>query len=240
MGCCVGEKRDDRPRHRDRGGGIVGDNTILAALSAVLTLMIFSYLLGDNPLYRLALHIFVGVTVAYLFVLALRAVIIPALFTVDTSESSLLPIISLIGVFFGVMLLMRRVRGLTWMSEISTSILLGVGGGVALGGTILGTLIPQVDAATNPAVPDMFGSVGQIVAVVGTVTGLLAFSFARHRSPRHLVNRLLNGGARVGRWFVLIGFGAAYGGVLVASLAFFADRVQYLIEIFEMISKNLR
>ena len=62
-------------------------DTLLAALSAVLTLMIFSYLLGDNPLYRLALHIFVGVSVAYLFVLALQAVIIPALSMPDTSES---------------------------------------------------------------------------------------------------------------------------------------------------------
>ena len=30
-------------------------------LAAVLTLMVFSYLLGNNPLYRLAQHIFVGV-----------------------------------------------------------------------------------------------------------------------------------------------------------------------------------
>ena len=46
----------------------------------------------------------------------------------------------------------------------------------------------------------------------------------------------MNGGAHVGRWFVLIGFGAAYGGVLVASLAIFADRVQYLVEVLEKIS----
>ena len=213
-------------------------DTLLAALSAVLTLMIFSYLLGDNPLYRLALHIFVGVSVAYLFVLALQAVIIPALSMPDTSESSLLSVISLIGVLFGVMLLMRRVRGLAWMSGIPTAILLGVGVGVALGGAILGTLVPQVDAAPNPVVPDDLNSLGKIVAIIGTVTGLLAFSFSGRRPHRRLVNRLLNGGARVGRWFVLIGFGAVYGGVLVASLAFFADRVQYLIEIFEMISSG--
>lgn len=236
MGCCAGGKRDDRLRHSERGGGLV--ETMLAVLSAVLTLMIFSYLLGDNPLYRLALHIFVGVSVAYLFVLALQAVIIPALSMPDTAESGLLPVISLIGVLFGVMLLMRRVPRLAWMSEIPTSILLGVGVGVALGGAILGTLVPQIDAATNPAVPDILSSVGQIVAIVGTVTGLLAFSFTGRRPHRRLANRLLSGGARVGRWFVLIGFGAAYGGVLVASLAFFADRVQYLIEIFEMISSG--
>ena len=30
------------------------------ALGFVLTLMIYSYLLGDNPLYRLAVHVMVG------------------------------------------------------------------------------------------------------------------------------------------------------------------------------------
>ena len=37
---------------------------ILSGVGAVLTLMIFSYLLGDNPVFRLALHIFIGVSAA--------------------------------------------------------------------------------------------------------------------------------------------------------------------------------
>ena len=79
---------------------------------------------------------------------------------------------------------------------------------------------------------------GQIIAVIGTITGLMVFSFTGRRSSRRLINRLLNRGARVGRWFILIGFGAAYGGVLVASLAVFADRIQYLIEVIEKISSG--
>ena len=38
----------------------------LAVLSLVLlTLMVFSYILGDNVLFKLATHIFVGVAVGY-------------------------------------------------------------------------------------------------------------------------------------------------------------------------------
>jgi hypothetical protein len=119
--------------------------------------------------------------------------------------------------------------------------LLGVGVGVALGGAISGTLVPQLDVATAPPVKapvKALEPVGQIIAVFGTITGLTVFSFTGRRPARRLVNRLLNGGARVGRWFLLIGFGAAYGGVLVASLAFFADRVQYLIEVLEKIGSG--
>jgi amino acid transporter len=211
---------------------------LLAALGAVLTLLIFSYLLGDNPLYRLALHIFVGASVAYAFVIALRGVILPALERPDTSDPGIrsLWIISLVGVLLGALLLMRGVRGLAWLSEISVAILLGVGVGVALAGALLGTLVPQLDAATAPVVPEALKPLGQVIAVVGTITGLMVFSFTGRRPTRRLMNRLLNGGARVGYWFILIGFGAAYGGVLVASLSFFADRVQYLIEVLEKIS----
>jgi hypothetical protein len=213
---------------------------LLAALGAVLTLFVFSYLLGDNPLYRLALHIFVGASVAYVFVVALRNIILPGLTPPDTSDADIgvLWTVSLVGVLLGALLLMRNVRGLSWLSEIPVAILLGVGVGVALGGAIVGTLAPQLGAATKPAVPDVLKPVGQVIAVIGTITGLMVFSFTGRRSSRRLVNRLLNGGARIGRWFILIGFGAAYGGVLVASLAVFADRVQYLIEVIEKIGSG--
>jgi hypothetical protein len=206
---------------------------LMSALGAVLTLLIFSYLLGDNPLYRLALHIFVGVSVAYALIIALRGVILPALTPPDTSDPDLRLLwgISLIGVVLGLLLLSRGMRGLSWLSDISVAVLLGVGVGVALGGALLGTLVPQLDAATNPAVPELLWPLGQVVAIVGTITGLMVFSFTGRRPTRRLLNRLLNGGARIGRWFILIGFGAAYGGVLVASLSLFADRVQYLIEV---------
>ena len=46
-------------------------------ISLVLTLMVFSYILGDNPLFKLAEHIFVGVSVAYAVLAAWHLVIIP-------------------------------------------------------------------------------------------------------------------------------------------------------------------
>lgn len=220
------------------------NDIVLAALGAVLTLFIFSYLLGDNPLYRLALHIFVGASVAYICIVALHSVILPAISVPEDIDSDVrsLWIISLVGALLGALLFTRGIRGLSWLSDISVAVLLGVGVGVAVGGAILGTLVPQVNAATNyvvpepPVIPDILKPVGQIVAVVGTVTGLMVFSFTSRRPVRRFMNQVLNGGARIGRWFILIGFGAAYGGVLAASLAFFADRVQYLIEVLEKVN----
>src|SRR5258706_10666551 len=44
---------------------------------AVLTLMVFSYLLGDNFLYRIAIHIFIGAAAAYTVIVAVESVIVP-------------------------------------------------------------------------------------------------------------------------------------------------------------------
>jgi hypothetical protein len=216
---------------------------ILTALGAVLTLLIFSYLLGDNPLFRLALYIFVGASVAYILLVVLYAVFIPLLVLPDAidSDQGVQWIISLIGVLLGVLLFARRIRWISWLSSVSVAVLIGVGVGVALGGALLGTLATQVDAATNavipepPIFPEILQPLGQVLAFIGTVTGLMVFSFTSRRPLRRLPDRLLNAGAGIGRWFILIGFGAVFGGVLAAGVAFFADRVQYFVEALERI-----
>jgi hypothetical protein len=206
--------------------------------------MIFSYLLGDNPVFRLALHIFIGVSAAYVLLVAIYAVFLPLLTLPNAADPDTrsIWIISLIGVGLGVLLFARRVRFLSWLSDVSLGILVGVGVGVALAGALIGTLTPQVDATTSAVIPlpstapDVLRPIGQAIAFIGTISGLLVFSFVGRRPARRVGSRLLNGGARIGRWFVLIGFGAAFGGLLAASVSFFADRVQYLVAVVERMS----
>ena len=38
---------------------------ISAFVGLILTLMIFSYLIGDNPLFRIAVYLFIGVSSGY-------------------------------------------------------------------------------------------------------------------------------------------------------------------------------
>lgn len=57
-------------------------NLIGWVVAAALTLMVFSYLLGNNPLYRLAQHLFVGVSIGYVTLLLLSNLVfiqVPAL-----------------------------------------------------------------------------------------------------------------------------------------------------------------
>ncbi|MEN4099916.1 MAG: hypothetical protein ROW52_08335, partial [Anaerolineaceae bacterium] len=45
----------------------------------ILTLMVFSYLFGDNPLFRLTTYLFIGVTAGFSAVMVIYHVLMPRL-----------------------------------------------------------------------------------------------------------------------------------------------------------------
>ena len=48
-------------------------------IAFALTLMVFSYIFGDNGLFRLATHIFIGVAAGYAAVVVIYNIIIPVI-----------------------------------------------------------------------------------------------------------------------------------------------------------------
>jgi len=66
---------------------------ISAIIGFILTLMIFSYLLGDNPLFRIAVYLFIGVSSGYAAVVVWYYVLIPKFSPLlDPSQFTLLVI----------------------------------------------------------------------------------------------------------------------------------------------------
>ena len=54
-------------------------NLITGALGFLFTVLVFSYLLGDNLLFRIGTYIFVGVTAGYVASVAMWQVVYPRL-----------------------------------------------------------------------------------------------------------------------------------------------------------------
>ena len=175
--------------------GLAGiDSTLVGtAIAAVLTVSIFSYLLGDLPgvgglfkfFYRLALHILVGAGVAYALLVAGWGVLYPYVFvrlmqfSVDHDIAQLT--IALLGTGLGILLLLKGIRSLAWLGNIATGYLIGVGLGVAAGGAVLGTLYAQsVSTATLSGARtnnSLWLIVDSVILVLGTLTVLLSFTF---------------------------------------------------------------
>lgn len=203
-------------------------------IAAVLALFALSYLVGDNPLYRLALHIFVGVLIGYSFGVVVREVLLRMAFPTLISN----PTAVVVPLVLGILLLFKGFPKQAFVGNFSVAQLIGVGAAVALGGALLGTLIPQV-AATGRALSGAsltslrFGLLDALMIVVGTICTLLAFTFAEpeRRADGFTWRRIIDGAAWIGRVFLVFAFGIAFAGALTASLSIFVGRMQRLIDL---------
>src|SRR3990170_291952 len=220
-------------------------------LGALLTVMILSYLLGDNPFFQLATHVFVGVAAGYAGAVAWHAILRPALVEPILTRRVLSLLfgpasdvggaLGLLAPWLLVLLLLLKASPSTarWGS-LPLALMVGVGAGVAVGGAITGTLIPQTLAAIgslNPAASPLRPGetpiervLTALLLLLAAVSTLLYFQFSVRRTPlgdgnRPLPSALLNG---VGRVFIAITFGAMYAGALMASVAVLSERIQSL------------
>ncbi len=214
------------------------NDTIGAIVGLVITLLVFSYLIGDNPLYRVALHIFVGASVAYAVVVAWHAILRPLLLD-WVLRGNVNVLLGLVPLLLGGLLLARGVRSLSWLGNFSIALLLGVGIAVAVGGALVGTLLPQAGAAMRPLSPFSYpddplnGPLDGLLIVVGTVTSLMVFTFTLRRG---VSGRLIALSTRLGRFFLFVSFGAVFAGVLIASVSVLVERLQFIIETVERLA----
>ena len=204
-------------------------------VGAVLTLLIFSYLLGDNPLYRLALHLFIGALVGYSLGIVLRDVLL------GTVLAQLLtnPLAVMFPLVLGILLLFKGFPRQAYVGNFSVAYLIGVGTAVALSGALVGTLVPQIGATGRALSPASLqssrtGLLDGLLIIVGTTCTLLGFAFTaqRERGVGGVWARVTKLAARVGRVFTIFAFGVAFAGALTASLSIFIGRIQYLIDVF--------
>jgi hypothetical protein len=197
------------------------------AIGALLTVAILSYLIGDNPLYRLATHILVGVGAAYVLAVALGQVLIPRVFVAIFDRLPRLGALAageqgdlafaLFGLLGCVFLFAKLFRRAAWLGNVAVGYMIGVGAGVAVGGAILGTLGPQTRAASQL---DFGNLLAGLLALGATLTALIAFTYNRAiwRGPIGWIGRM-------GQGALQIALGATFALVFIASASVLTEWV---------------
>jgi hypothetical protein len=208
------------------------NDTIGLIIGFILTLLIYSYLIGDNPLYRLAVHILVGVSAAYAALVVLRQVILPVFAQLLLNPVSLDSLFWLVPILLALLLILQRLPRFAWLGDNALALLVGVGAAVALVGAISGTLLPQVmsfGGGTDAPVQ------GVLVAVL-TACVLLTFQFTGKRNEAGEWQRplWLRGFVPVGRAVLFVTFGALFAGILSTSLILFTERISYYFTQFTL------
>ncbi len=195
------------------------------SLSFVLTLAIFSYLLGDNWLYRLAVAVFVGVSAAFISSVTLQSVILPL------TRGTPIEIITFLGIplLLVLLLVLKPVRWLRPFAALALAFLIAVGAAVALLGALTGTLIPIV---ADTAAVDFNGEPLQlangILIVIGVVTSLLYFQYiAKERRDGTISRgRIVQALSVIGEGFIAVTLGALFGTAILTSLSILAGQLQ--------------
>jgi hypothetical protein len=208
---------------------------ISALIGSVLTLMVFSYLIRDNLLFRIAVYLFIGVASGYAATVVWQYVIIPKLSQAITTLNP----ISMIPFVFGVSLLAKLSPRTSWIGSFAMAILVGVGAAAVVGGALIGTLLPQAQAAIDGFDVLAAQSVGEaafrlfggVIMLVGTIFTLASFHFSAGRAPDGTPkrNRILEGVAWVGRLFIAITLGALFAGVYISALTAMIERLSFII-----------
>lgn len=219
-----------------------------AVIGFLLTLMVLSYIIGDNGLFRLATHIFIGVAAGYALVVIFynvlwNQVIVPLLqvFVQDASGSLLSNLVTILpALLLGAWMLTKTSSRLTRLGTPVLAFLTGVGAATVIGGALFGTLVPQVSATAGALdleiAPRETGElvgwfISALFILVGTVTTLSYFHFGvrpRVEGAPPARQPVIESMASIGQGFIAVTLGVLFAGVLGAALIALVDRVSFL------------
>jgi hypothetical protein len=218
---------------------------ISAFIGLTLTLMVFSYLIGDNPLFRIAVYLFIGVASGYAATVIVYSVLLPRLNSLRANDMNQL-ILGVIPLLFGVTLLAKLSPRISWIGNLAMAVLVGVGAAVAIGGALIGTLIPQLGAAIDAfdvrSAESGLGVASKllqgVVMLGGTVFTLASFHFSAGHAPDGTpsLNPIIEGIAWVGRIFIAITLGVLFAGVYMAALTAMIERLSFTINFIRQLS----
>ncbi len=196
----------------------------------IFTLMIFSYILGDNFLYRIAVYVFVGLAAGYITLVTVENVIVPWIQGTLLSSSAGLGgiLIGLVPFVFGILLLLKTSPRLGRIGNIAIAFIIGVGTAVALVGAIAGTLLPLAMSTGSGARVDVLN--GFLISL-GVVCTLLYFYYLARRQPDGSTQRRLvvRAAAGMGQLFIVVTLGAIYAGAILTSLTIFSERIGFIL-----------
>jgi len=201
-------------------------------VSFFVTILILSYLIGDNPLFRAAVYVFVGVSAGYVASVALHQVLWPSLIQPVFSGS----IAHIVLLALSALLMMKGSPRLSHIGQPAMAFIVGVGAAVAVGGAVLGTILPQVNAAINGfdislavarGVNPFFMIINSALILLGMVGTLAYFHYGARKMDDGSVKRniLVETLAWIGRVYIAITFGVLFAGVYLAALTALIERI---------------
>ena len=214
--------------------------TIGLWIGALLTLMIFSFLYKDNPFYKFAEHLFVGVSAAYWMVVGFWTTLVPNLIARlwPSRMGGVLPSavgnepewIYLIPLVLGIILLTRLINRVAWFSRWAMAFVIGFAAGTNFTRYLQSDFVTQIHSTMvslyqpgRTAYSTIGATFSGIVVVAGVICAIIYFYFSKEHKGG------FGRAARVGIWVLMAAFGASFGFTVMARISLLTGRMDYLI-----------
>ena len=195
-------------------------------IAAGITLSLYSFLYKDNPLFKFAENLYVGVAAAYtltqIWYTVLLADVVRPLSELDRESMGNLWLIvpTLLGFF---MLTQLSSSKFSWLSRIAFAFVVGLGSGLAIPRTIAANVLAQLEPTMQP-IDASWEGLNLLIILVGVVTVLVYFFYSVEHTGAVGV------ASKIGIWFLMISFGASFGYTIMARLSLLIGRVGFLLE----------
>lgn len=208
-------------------------------VAAGLTLAMYSFLYQDNAIFKVAEHLYVGISVGYIIIQTYYTNLLPnlikPLILADTEKTLLGRGLLVIPAFFGVLMLSRFIPKYAWLSRWAIAFIVGMGAGMAIPRVLKTYIFAQAKSAIAPlSATAMFSGDGgfwgvvnawsPILALVGVICVLIHFLFSvEHKGPVRVASR-------TGITFLMIAFGAGFGYTVMARMSLLIGRITFLLK----------
>lgn len=218
-------------------------NTATVIIAGIATLAIFSFLIRENPFYRIFEHLFIGISAGFGALFSIKnflwpKVLVPIL-GLDivqypdgtySSEYNYAVLLYLLPMAMGLLYYAIYFKKHAWLAKIVIGFSLGAGGALYFKG-FFNQIIPQIVSSFRPLVVIVDGEFliwnslenGLFIFTIAAVMYYFFFSFKHYSRPT-----LAFAGA--GRWLLMVCFGAYFGSTVMARLALLVERLQFLFD----------
>lgn len=205
-------------------------------IATLLSLMVLSRVVGDNPFYRFAQYLLIGVALGYAAAVLVGQTLVPSI--VQAASTTSLPTLIVLGVSALLLLLLATRFGrqrASALANIPLAVLFGVGAAVALVGAARGTILPQLldtVALRRLQATDVSALAGTIVLVVAVVVTLVSFTYRQRGEKPSGIGFFVR---RLGRGLVLATFGVFLASAVTTYLTALVNQIQIIADWFTQV-----
>ncbi len=187
---------------------------------ALCVFAIYSFLWKENRFFRLFQNLYVGLAAGYGIVLAIKSIQRQA-WTPLTTKGDIWAVIPMV---LGLMLFTRLFKRYAWIARYPMAFLMGLGSALSMK-SIESDFVRQMQASLiSWKGTGLGGTLNNLILTLGTAFALLYFFFTFKPHP------VTGYAAKLGRWVLMLCFGAAFGQSVQGRLSLLISQMQFMLK----------